>query len=53
MEINTTSGISVTINNEVIEQEKNIKYLGFMTENELKFRDHIDYNCKNMLSQTY
>ena len=39
------SSIKIKINNKEIEKVKTIKYLGFMIDNELKFKEHIDNIC--------
>ena len=43
MELNMNNSIIITINNKEIGKAKTIKYLGFMIDNELKFKEHIDY----------
>lgn len=48
MEINFDSEIVFKINNEGIEKVNNMKYLGFIIDKEMKFKDHIDYICKKI-----
>lgn len=48
MEINIDSNIQFKINDEVIEKVKSIKYLGFIIDKELKFKEHIEYICKKI-----
>lgn len=48
IEINMSGEINFEINNKIIEKVEKIKYLGFIIDKELKFRDHIDYICKKI-----
>lgn len=48
MEINMNSNIEFKINDKIIEKVKNIKYLGFIIDSDLKFKDHIDYICRKI-----
>lgn len=48
MEINMTSETIFEINDEIIEKVKHIKYLGFIIDKELKFKEHMEYMCKKI-----
>lgn len=48
MEINMTSNMTIEINNKIIEKVESIKYLGFVIDKNLKFKEHIDYICKKI-----
>lgn len=48
MEVNMISEEMIQINGENIEKVTHIKYLGFMIDNELKFRQHTEYICKKI-----
>ena len=39
---------SFTINNVVIEKVNNIKYLDFITDKELKLKEHLEYMYKKI-----
>lgn len=45
---NKTSEIKIQINNCEIELVKTYKYLGIVIDNELKFKDNVNYICKKM-----
>lgn len=47
MEINMNCNVIFKINNETIENVKQIKYLGFVIDKELKFK-HVEYICKKI-----
>ena len=51
MELNSDSNITFKINNQIIEKLPRIKYLGFIIDKELKFRNLIDYICKLIRNQ--
>lgn len=48
MAINSNCDINLSINGKNIEQVKNIKYLGAIIDNELKFYQHVDNMCKKI-----
>lgn len=48
MEINMNNSSLLKINNETIEKVKNIKYLGFIIDQKLNFKEHIDFMCKKI-----
>lgn len=48
MEINMISNIKIKINNEEIEKVNYIKYLGFIIDKDLRFKEHIDYICRKI-----
>lgn len=48
MEINMNCNVIFKINNETIEKVKQIKYLGFVIDKELKFKQHVEYICKKI-----
>lgn len=48
MEVNSDSNIIFKINNQIIEKVNQIKYLGFIIDKNLKFKNHIDYICKKI-----
>lgn len=41
--INSKFEGTLRVNQQVIERERNIKYLGFVTDEKLKFDEHIEY----------
>lgn len=48
MALNTNSVSVYKINNVTIERVKQIKYLGFIIDEHLNFKEHIDYICKKI-----
>lgn len=48
MEINMNNESVFKINNEVIEKVNEIKYLGFIIDKQLKFKEHMEYICKKI-----
>ena len=47
MEINMQTNNSFGTNNVVIEKVNSIKYLGFIVDNNLKLKKHLEYKCRN------
>lgn len=48
MEINTNNEFIYQINNVKIERVKQMKYLGFIIDENLNFKEHIEYICKKI-----
>lgn len=48
MEVNMNSDLVITINNTEIEKVTSIKYLGFIIDRDLKFKEHIEFICKKI-----
>lgn len=48
MEMNMTSDINFEINDQIIEKVTEIKYLGFIIDKNLKFKEHVEYMCKKI-----
>ena len=46
MEINKNNNSDMEINNKIIEKVEKIKYLRFIIDSGINFKDHIDYICK-------
>lgn len=48
IEINMSTEVIFKINDQIIEKVEYIKYLGFVIDKKLKFKEHIDYTCKKI-----
>lgn len=48
MEINMNTNRTFQINNVMIEKVNNIKYLGFLIDKGLNFKEHVEYICKKI-----
>lgn len=48
---NECDTIELKVNNELIEPVKSIKYLGILTDNKLKFDEHIEFTVQKIAKQ--